>query len=375
MGFYGGLLITACSFALLYFIAFSIVRISILYKMDTMEMILCYFGARGAMMCSLIIATAFFSWMMWQLRFLLSFFKNILPNEFQFITWEAQSVIIVVALLFFVLIGNLRGLFLKIVPKLLFPMTVISLISVVIFFPTDILQPQKLLSTSSFTFSAIFSLLGSVATTCLGIPTFYKFSSSVDVGIKSLKLVCLVFLPLFMLVGIVLGIFSPTLDVFDLFKTDSGKWIACLSLYATLGCLSACIANLHYCVEAVSYIFGLKNSPQIILLVTLAILLVMFSDMQFLTINSTYISNIVIGLITVIVARIYVDKMNLNINNKFTQRHNCYALAFSNFVSFLSVQGYVEITSSPFFDSILSALFMLMYFYSKNNSDRKAVVR
>lgn len=362
-GLWGSIAVITASCIILYFVSASIMRIALQYHVSTIEIAIEYFGKRGAPLCATVIGAAFCGWFIWQLNFAVDFIKYVAFVHIPFISnFSALQIAFFFGVVFLLLTAS--GKFgIRFFAVVLVPILVITAIITSVLLLRYVSQLHSLhLRSYRVSLSTLSILLNSFAAHTLSTPTFYRFASSPQAALRSLKIVYFFLLPLFCCIGGIIGSLSPYENIFELFESARGIWPIVLIIYSFLGCWAACTFNLYYGADAFSYLFGLEDTTPVVIFMWVACMGIIAFDTQFGMPTTNILGTMAIGTLTIIMTRAAISGMSLNRDSPTIQNGNCIALICSNIAALCTSSGYIEITGIPFFDAMLVAFFVCAYF-------------
>lgn len=358
----GSTFITMICCVILYFIVSVIMKIAVSYDVSTMDIISGYFGKKGIILCAMIIGGSFFGWFIWQLDFCAKFFKYLSIFHIPFLCKISQEQVVLMMGILFTGTALLGEWGLRLISLILVPLLSLSVIGVIVFFPINLCFSKFSFEIGPLSLSTLSLLLSGLAAHALSTPTFYKFSMSVDSAQKSIKVVYLIVLPIICGIGILLGVLSPTQDIFALLEQSKGIWPFAVMAYVLFGTWTVCSLNLHYGADAIAYIFSLRDHTPIVAIASVISLILICFDSQLGMGTSETLGTLVVGILTVVIARASMSNLVLSRDNPQTQEGNYKALLISCCIGIMTRFDLIEMTGVPFFDTSVVAFFLCIYF-------------
>lgn len=358
----GATLILALCCLILYVVVSALMRLVLLRNVGTMDIVSGHFGPRGAILCAFIIGLSCFGWFMVQLDFCAKFLTYLGPQHVPFLGKFSQKQILTALTILFLgtsLCGK-RGL--RFVTEALVPLLLLSILGTIVFFPRELCVPKMTFGARPLSLSALSLLLNGLAAHALSTPTFYRFSFSVKNAQNSIRLVYFLILPIVCGMGIALGVLSPTQDIYTLFQRASGIWPLFVAGYVFFGAWTVSAMSVYYGGDFLSFIFSNRYSVPIIAIASTGSYIVLRSGRQAWHMTSETLGVLVVGILSVVLARSTFSKFILGRDTPRVQRDNCRALILAGIVGATTHLNWIDITGVPFFDTAIVAFFLCLYY-------------
>jgi hypothetical protein len=365
-GFVGAFVaLFVCCF-IFYILSSTMMSLSFNDKAGTFEIAETFFGKKGATFCACVISMVFCVWCVLQLVVIKDFFQQI-PF---FCDRQINKIrhFDLLFFLFFAVVALLGRMWLFVTAYILVP-TVIFLELSILFFSREV---QEIVEGSSASFfnlldlSVIEPLLSGLSATILVTPALCRSVVTRKDTIKNLKIVYLILLPFSSGIGIVLGSYLPFSDFFPYGLCYNQKTLIITALYMFISGCTINTMNIYFAVNSLTYIIKKKNRILPIFVVS-GICLLLTHLKPFLAQIIEFLNSMLASILTIIVVR---SAKKLRFGGGLNRNDNVFVLAVSVVAVFLCSLGYIEVTGTPFFDTMVLSTVLCLYFSTISNKQR-----
>lgn len=358
----GAAVITALCCLILYFIVSTLMRLVLTYNVNTIDIISGYFGRKGTVLCATIIGLTFFGWFMWQLDFCARFFTFAIPEHIHELKKLSYDLVLLAFTILFSGTALCGRVGLRAITSVLVPLLVLCIIGAIVFFPSELSTSRLVIKARPLSLPSLSLLLNGLAAHALSTPTFYRFSCSIQSAQKSIKVIYFLVLPIICGMGILLGIFCPNQNPFDLFANSKGMWWFFIAGYVILGAWTVSSMNLYYGADAIASVVPRRFEKAIVIISTIiAYFLLRSWQHEWMAVFEILIT-CVVGILAIILARSMFSRFILEQDTLQSQRDNCCALLIACFFGATSRINWISITGVPFFDTAIIAFSVCLYF-------------